>query len=166
MNDDEVTESDEEVKKKEDEKIKKALTKRVFNELKKKMEKAPDEYKSFWDNFGAVMKEGLYEDFANRDVLLELVRFRSTTQDGLTSLADYVERMKKGQDAIFYIAGEDAEAIAQSPQLEGFKAKDIEVLLFTDPVDEFWIPSVGNFQEKPFKSFLRLIGQDLCRQIY
>ena len=137
------------------EKIKKALTKRVFNELKKKAEKTPDEYAKFWDNFGAVMKEGLYEDFNNRDMLLELARFRSTTQEGLISLKDYVERMPDGQDAIFYIAGEDAEAIAQSPQLEGFKAKDIEVLLLTDPVDEFWIPSIGTFEEKTFKSATR-----------
>ena len=136
-------------------KIKKALTKRVFNELKKKAEKAPDEYAEFWDNFGAVIKEGLYEDFDNRDVLMELTRFRSTTQEGLISLKDYVERMPKGQDAIFYIAREDAEAIAQSPQLEGFKAKGIEVLLLTDPVDEFWIPSIGTFEEKTFKSATR-----------
>ena len=137
------------------EKIKKALTKRVFNELKKKAEKTPDEYAKFWDNFGAVMKEGLYEDFNNRDMLLELARFRSITQEGLISLKDYVERMPDGQDAIFYIAGEDAEAIAQSPQLEGFKAKGIEVLLLTDPVDEFWIPSIGTFEEKTFKSATR-----------
>ena len=136
-------------------KIKKALTKRVFNELKKKAEKAPDEYAEFWDNFGAVIKEGLYEDFDNRDVLMELTRFRSTTQEGLISLKDYVERMPEGQDAIFYIAREDAEAIAQSPQLEGFKAKGIEVLLLTDPVDEFWIPSIGTFEEKTFKSATR-----------
>ncbi len=136
-------------------KIKKALTKRVFNELKKKAEKAPDEYAEFWDNFGAVIKEGLYEDFDNRDVLMELTRFRSTTQEGLISLKDYVERMPEGQDAIFYIAREDAEAIAQSPQLEGFKAKGIEVLLLTDPVDEFWIPSIGTFEEKAFKSATR-----------
>ncbi len=136
-------------------KIKKALTKRVFNELKKKAEKAPEEYAAFWDNFGAVMKEGLYEDFANRDVLLELARFRSTTADGLTSLKDYVERMPAGQDAIFYIAGDDAETVDQSPQLEGFKAKGVEVLLLTDPVDEFWIPSVGTFEEKAIKSATR-----------
>ena len=136
-------------------KIKKALSKRVFNELKKRAKNAPNEYAEFWGNFGAVMKEGLYEDFDNRDVLLELARFRSTTQEGLISLKDYVERMPDGQDAIFYIAGEDAEAIAQSPQLEGFKAKGIEVLLLTDPVDEFWIPSVGTFEDKTFKSATR-----------
>ena len=141
-------------------KIKKALTKRVFNELKKKAEKAPEEYTVFWDNFGAVMKEGLYEDFDNRETLLELTRFKSTTQDGLTNLAGYVERMAKGQDAIYYISGDDADALAQSPHLEGFRAKGVEVLLLTDPVDEFWIPSVGTFEEKTFKSATRA-GADL-----
>ena len=136
-------------------KIKKALTKRVFNELKKKAEKSPEDYSKFWDNFGAVMKEGLYEDFENRETLIELARFRSTTHDNLSSLSEYVDRMKDGQESIFYIAGEDAEAISQSPQLEGFKAKGVEVLLLTDPVDEFWIPSVGKFQEKSFKSATR-----------
>ncbi|MEK9724756.1 MAG: molecular chaperone HtpG, partial [Rhodospirillaceae bacterium] len=143
-------------------KIRKALTKRVFTELTKKAEKAPDDYAAFWDNFGAVMKEGLYEDNDNRETLFKLARFRSTTQDGLTSLADYVARMKDGQDAIFYIAGEDAAAVAQSPQLEGFKAKGVEVLLLTDPVDEFWIPSVGAFADKPFKSATRG-GADLSK---
>ena len=136
-------------------KIKKALTKRVFNELRKKAEKSPEDYSKFWDNFGAVMKEGLYEDFENRETLIELARFRSTTHDNLSSLSEYVDRMKDGQESIFYIAGEDAEAISQSPQLEGFKAKGVEVLLLTDPVDEFWIPSVGKFQEKSFKSATR-----------
>jgi molecular chaperone HtpG len=136
-------------------KIRTALTKRVFNELKKKADKSPEDYATFWDNFGSVMKEGLYEDFANREALLNLARFHSTTANGFTNLKDYVERMPKGQNDIFYIAGEDAKAIVNSPQLEGFKAKGVEVLLLTDPVDEFWIPSVGTFEEKPFKSATR-----------
>ena len=136
-------------------KIKKALTKRMFTELKKKADKAPEEYATFWENFGAVLKEGIYEDFENRDKLLELSRFRTTGTDGLTGLADYVSRMKDGQEAIYYITGEDADQIALSPQLEGFKAKGVEVLLLTDPVDEFWVSSVGLFEEKPFKSATR-----------
>jgi molecular chaperone HtpG len=142
-------------------KIKKALTKRLFTELKKKAEKAPEEYAIFWDNFGAVVKEGLYEDFENRENLMEISRFRSTTADGLTSLAAYKERMKDGQDSIFYITGEDAEQVAQSPQLEGFKAKGVEVLLLTDPVDEFWVSSVGTYDEATFKSATRG-GADLA----
>jgi len=137
-------------------KIKKALTKRILGELKKKAEKAPDEFKTFWDTFGLVLKEGLYEDFENRDKLLEIVRFTTTKSDGgLTSLKDYVERMQSGQKAIYYITGEDAAQTALSPQLEGFKAKDVEVLLLTDPVDEFWVTSVGLYEEIVFKSATR-----------
>lgn len=135
-------------------KIKSGLTKRVLGALKKKAEKAPDEYARFWDNFGAVLKEGLVDDFAQRDRLLEVSRFRTTHDagDGLTSLADYVSRMKDGQDAIYYIVGEDAGQVAHSPHLEGFKAKGVEVLLLTDPVDEFWMQHVTTFDDKPFKS--------------
>jgi len=136
-------------------KIRKALVKRLIGELKKKAEKAPDEYKDFWENFGPVIKEGLYEDFENRDKLIEIARFRSTHGDDLTSLKGYVERLQPGQDAIYYITGEDAEQVARSPQLEGFRAKGVEVLLLTDPVDEFWMPSVGEFEGKPFKSATR-----------
>jgi len=136
-------------------KIRRGLVKRVLGELKKKADKKPEEYARFWDTFGAVLKEGIYEDAANRDALLALARFRSTAADGLVSLDDYVGRMRDGQDAIFYITGEDPAALAASPQLEGFKARGIEVLLLTDPVDEFWVPSVGSHNEKPFKSATR-----------
>ena len=136
-------------------KIKTGLTKRVLGELQKKAEKDPEGFESFWENFGAVVKEGLYEDFAYREDLLKVVRFRSTHGDGWTTLSEYVERMKEGQKAIYYISGEDIDALKRSPQLEGFAAKGIEVLLLTDPVDEFWMPSVGQFEEKDFKSVTR-----------
>ncbi len=136
-------------------KIRKAVVKRIFTELGKKAEKAPDEYATFWDAFGPVLKEGLYEDFENREKLFELARFKSTQGEGLVSLKDYTERMKEGQDAIFYITGENAEQIALSPQLEGFKAKGVEVLLLSDPVDEFWVTSAGLYADKPFKSATR-----------
>ena len=132
--------------------IRSALIRRVFNELKKKAEKDPEEYSKFWANFGAVLKEGLYEDHENRDKILEIVRFNSTASDKLISLAEYVERMKKGQTEIYYISGEGLDLVKASPQLEGFKARGIEVLLMTDPVDEFWLPMVGQFDEKPFTS--------------
>ena len=135
-------------------KIKAGLTKRVLGELKKKAKK-PEDYTSFWSTFGSVMKEGLYEDFENRDALLELARFHSTNGDEVISLADYVERMKDGQDTIYYINGEDLAQARRSPQLEGFRAKGIEVLLLTDPIDEFWMPSVGAYKEKEFKSATR-----------
>ncbi len=133
-------------------KIRQAVVKRIFGELKKKAEKAPEEFAAFWENFGAVLKEGLYEDADAREKLFEIVRFQSTQGEGLISLEQYVERMKKGQDAIYYITGEDADALKSSPQIEGFAARGVEVLLLTDAVDEFWIPQVGMFAEKPFKS--------------
>ena len=141
-------------------KIRSGLTNRVLGELQKKAESEPESYATFWNNFGAVLKEGLYEDFAYRDQLLKVIRFRSTEGDGLVSLADYVGRMKEGQQAIYYISGEDIDAVARSPQLEGFRKRGVEVLLLTDPVDEFWIPSVGVFDGKPFKSVTRA-GADL-----
>jgi molecular chaperone HtpG len=136
-------------------KIRNAVVKRVLGELKKKAQKVPDDYAAFWDNFGAVLKEGLYEDSGQREALLGLARFRSTVGDGLVSLADYLGRMKEGQEAIFYITGDELDSLAKSPQIEGFAAKDIEVLLLTDPVDEFWLPAVGAFEGKPFKSVTR-----------
>jgi len=132
--------------------IRSALIRRVFNELQKKAEKGPEEFSNFWANFGAVLKEGLYEDHENRDKILEIVRFNSTASDKLISLAEYVGRMKKGQTEIYYISGEGLDLVKASPQLEGFKARGIEVLLMTDPVDEFWLPMVGQFDEKPFTS--------------
>ena len=143
-------------------KISQGLTKRIFGELKKSAEKKPEDYVTFWETFGPVLKEGLYEDGDNREKILELARFKSSERDGWISLADYLTAMKDGQDAIFYIAGEDPDAALASPQLEGFKAKGVEVLLMTDPVDEFWLSHVGAFQEKPFKSATRG-GADLAK---
>lgn len=136
-------------------KIRKALEKRVLNELGKKATKAPDEYTAFWDNFGAVLKEGLYEDSEHRDKLLGLLRCHSTGGDALTSLAGYVERMKPGQDAIYYITGEELEVMRSSPQIEGLTARGVEVLLLNDPIDEFWTSIVSAFDEKPFQSVTR-----------
>ena len=136
-------------------KIKTSISKKVLNELKKKANKAPEDYAQFWGNFGAVLKEGLVEDAGLRDRILEVCRFASTDEGDLTSLADYVARMKEGQEAIFYIAGEDAAKLAQSPHLEGFKAKGVEVLLLSDHVDEFWLQHISEFDGKPFKSITR-----------
>ena len=133
-------------------KIRSGLVKRVLAELKKKMDKKPEEYDTFWDNFGAVFKEGLYEDHAHRDNILEISRFHSTNGDGTVTLEDYAGRMKEGQDAIFYITGDDRQQLKQSPQLEGFAERGVEVLLLSDPIDEFWLPALGNYKDKPFKS--------------
>ncbi|MDD9927748.1 MAG: molecular chaperone HtpG, partial [Rhodospirillaceae bacterium] len=132
--------------------IRSGLTSRVIRELESKAEKEPDAYAEFWENFGAVLKEGLYEPTGEKEELLGLARFRSTHDDNLVSLTDYVGRMKEGQKAIYYITGGDVDALARSPQLEGFRSRGIEVLLLSDPVDEFWVPMVGMFEEQPFKS--------------
>jgi len=138
------------------------LTRRVLSELGKKASEAPEEYTKFWDNFGAVLKEGLYEDREQRDSLLELARFRSTTRDGFVSLDDYVAAMRPGQDAIYTITGDNLDFLRKSPQLEGFRARGVEVLLLTDPIDEFWLPAIGTYKEKPFKSATRG-GVDLSK---
>ena len=135
--------------------IRQQLTRRILSELTKRAGEAADEYAKFWDNFGAVLKEGLYEDRDHRDELLGLARFRSTSRDALVSLDDYIAAMKSGQDAIYTIHGDSLDVIKKSPQLEGFRARGIEVLLLTDPIDEFWVPSIGRYKEKPFKSATR-----------
>jgi len=136
-------------------KISSGLVKRVLGELEKKSKKAPEEFAKFWEAFGVVMKEGLIEVNPHQDRLMKLCRFASTQSDGLTSLSEYVERMKDGQDTIYYIIGDDAEQVANSPHLEGFKAKGVEVLLLIDPVDEFWVRSMDKFEDKTFKSITR-----------
>ena len=137
-----------------------AIVKRVLAELSKKAEKDAEAYAAFWTNFGALIKEGIYEDADNRESLIKIARFQSTAGESPISLSDYVERMKDGQEAIYYITGEDIDSLRKSPQLEGFAARDVEVLLLTDPVDEFWIPAVGEFESKPLKSATRG-GSDL-----
>ncbi|MDX9861179.1 MAG: molecular chaperone HtpG [Rhodospirillales bacterium] len=136
-------------------KIKAGLVKRVLGDLKKAADKDADGYAKFWENFGAVVKEGLYEDFANREALLPLCRFRSTANDRLITLDEYVDGMKEGQEAIYYISGEDIDLLKASPQLEGYRARGLDVLLLTDPIDEFWLPTVGRHRDKPFKSVTR-----------
>src|SRR5262249_21176456 len=131
------------------------LTRRVLSELAKKADEAGGEYAKILGNFCAVLKEGLYADRHHRDEVLGLARFRSTNRDGLASLDDYLAAMRPGQDAIYTIHGDNLEVIKKSPQLEGFRARGVEVLLMTDPIDEFWIPAIGNYKEKPFKSATR-----------
>jgi molecular chaperone HtpG len=145
-------------------KIRAGVTRRVLGELARKAGDADTaaEYATFWGNFGAVLKEGLYEDFEHREELLKLLRFRSTHGEGLVSLEEYIGRMKEGQDAIYTISGDDVDALLRSPQIEGFKARGVEVLLLTDPVDEFWVPAVGEYKDKRFKSVTKG-GADLAR---
>lgn len=132
-------------------KIKTGMTRRVLNELKKRMEKR-DEYKTFWDAFGIVLKEGIYEDFVNREEVAGLCLFASTAGDEMTTLADYVSRMKPDQKSIYYITGDSAEVLKNNPQLEGYKARGLEVLLLSDPIDEFWPQTLTEYQGKTVKA--------------
>jgi molecular chaperone HtpG len=136
-------------------KIRKALVKRVLDELDRRAKAEDGAYDTFWDSFGPVLKEGIYEDQEQRGRLMELARFRSTAGDGWTSLAGYVERMKPGQDAIFTISGESTRILRSSPQLEACRAKGVEVLLLADPIDDFWLPTAADYNGKPFRSLTR-----------
>jgi molecular chaperone HtpG len=135
--------------------IRNGVVSRVLGDLEKKAKDSAEEYAKFWENFGAVLKEGLYEDMPNRDKLFGLLRFASTHGPGLHSLTDYLGRMKPNQEAIYYLAGDDAAALASSPQLEGYRKRGVEVLLLADPVDEFWVPQADAYQGKKFKSVTR-----------
>lgn len=133
--------------------IRKGLTNRVVSELTKLAESDADAFGKVWENFGAVIKEGLYEDPERRDTLFKLARFASSTHpQGGRTLADYVAALRPNQTAIYYLLGEDAKRLEASPQLEGFKARGIEVLLLPDPVDAFWVSNAVGFDGKPFKS--------------
>lgn len=136
-------------------KIRNGLIKKVLGEIEKKAEKDKESFAKFWNNFGAVLKEGIYEDAVNGERILKMALFNSTASDTQTDLAGYVSRMKEGQDAIFYISGDDLGALKSSPQLEGFAAKGVEVLLLGDAVDSFWLSRISEFDGKPFKSVTR-----------
>ena len=133
--------------------IRKGVTSRVLAEFERVADREPQVFAKIWDVFGAVIKEGIYEDFERRDALLKLARFKTTASpDGWRSLKDYVAALKLNQTAIYYLAGDDIARLKSSPHLEGFRARGIEVLLLADPVDSFWVmPGVG-FDGKPFKS--------------
>jgi molecular chaperone HtpG len=139
--------------------IRKGATNRVLTELERLADKEPETYAKIWETFGAVLKEGIYEDFERRDQMLALARFKTTASGasgasggGWRSLKDYVGALKTNQTAIYYLAGDDLARLESSPHLEGFRARGIEVLLLPDPVDSFWVmPGVG-FDGKPFKS--------------
>ena len=137
--------------------IRKAMISRVLGELKNRTKEAED-YNKFWENFGPILKEGIWEDSEHRAEIAPLLRFHSSTQDGWTSLPDYVERMKDGQDSIYYLSGDNADALKSSPQLEGFKAKGYEVLLMADSIDAFWPERFEKFMDKPIRSVTQSAG--------
>ena len=132
-------------------KIRSGTVSRILKELKKHSEDY-DDYMKFWKNFGMAFKEGIYEDPANRVEIAELSRFYSTnSEDKLTSLDEYISRVKGGQTTIYYITGDDIPTLRNNPQLEAFKEKGLEVLLLTDPIDEFWVQTLTNFKGYPIK---------------
>ena len=133
--------------------IRRGVTSRVLSELERLADKEAATYTKIWDVFGAVLKEGIYEDFERRDALLKLARFRTTASgDDWRSLADYVAALKTNQTAIYYLAGDEIGRLKSSPHLEGFRARGVEVLLLPDPVDTFWVMPGVSFDGKPFKS--------------
>lgn len=134
------------------EKIKQTIVKRVLSELKQQKNSNLEQYTHFWNNFGAALKEGLCEPIQERDKLMEVCLFRSAISDKLISLDEYIENMPKEQKYIYYLSGEDAEKLKNSPQIEGFLSKNIDVLLFTDSVDDFWVNVSYEYKDKELKS--------------
>jgi molecular chaperone HtpG len=133
--------------------IRRRLTKKVLSTIKDLQSERPEDYRTFWTQFGRVLKEGLLSDADNQDTLLQISSFASTnSEEEATTLAEYVERMKEGQEQIFYATGETRQQILKSPHLEAFKAKGYEVLLLTDPVDEVWVGTVTEFDGKALQS--------------
>ena len=129
--------------------IRKAVTNRVITELKAKSRDA-EAYAGFWNNFGPILKEGVWEDGEYRADLAPLLRFHSTEGDMLVSLAEYVGRMKPGQESIFYLIGDDPRQSRRSAQIEGFSAQGVEVLILTDAIDAFWPERLDQFDGKKF----------------
>ena len=136
-------------------KIKKGITNKILNELKTLSSKDVDNYLKFWKNFGAVIKEGLYEHNDHHEKILPLIRFQTSESDDFISLEDYLKKMKPDQKEIYYFANTDKEHIKNSPQLEAFTANNIPVLFMSDAVDEFWLQNIKNFNEKDFKSITK-----------
>ena len=132
-------------------KIKHGMVGRLLKDLKKRAENY-DDYIKFWNNFGMAFKEGIYEDFANREEIAGVSLFNSTHGgEKLTTLDAYIERMKPEQKDIYYITGDDVKVLTNNPQLEAFKQKDLEVLLLVDPIDEFWTQTLPNYKGKTIK---------------
>jgi molecular chaperone HtpG len=144
--------------------IKKASVKRILSELDKMSKNKPEDYATFWNEFGMVIKEGVVEDFANKDKISNLLRFASTSADSsdqTVSLKDYIGRMNKDQKNIYYVTADNYDAAKGSPHLEIFKQKDIEVLLLSDRVDEWLVANFGEFEELSLKSIAKGDLEDL-----
>ena len=144
-------------------KIRSSLVKRTISDLKKKIDKDRESYNKFWENFGPVLKEGIYEDFERKDSILEISLFKNSKSKKLITLNEYIESMGKKQKDIYFMTGDSYENIINNPSLEGYKSRDINVLILDDPVDSFWTSSTPSYQEKSFKSVTR--GMDDLNKI-
>ncbi len=144
-------------------KIRSSLVKRTISDLKKKIDKDRESYEKFWENFGPVLKEGIYEDFERKDAILEISLFKNSKSKKLVTLNEYIESMGKKQKDIYFMTGDSYENIINNPSLEGYKSRDINVLILDDPVDSFWTSSTPSYQEKSFKSVTR--GMDDLNKI-
>lgn len=136
-------------------KIKKSITKKVLSELKKQKETNFDKYQEFWNNFGGALKEGLCEVTSDHEKLLEVCIFRSALHDKMISLDDYLASYEGEDKTIYYLSGDNPEKLRNNPQIEGFLSKNIDVLLFTDTVDDFWVNVNGQYKEVEIKSVTR-----------
>jgi molecular chaperone HtpG len=141
--------------------IRKAVTNRVLSELKTRA-KDEAQYIPFYENFGAVLKEGAWEDFEHQKDIAPLLRFHSSTEEGWVTLDGYIARMKEGQEAIYYLTGDNLTALRGSPQLEGFAARGVEVLLLTDPIDAFWPDRFTSYEGKPIRNVTQAV-EDLAK---
>ncbi len=137
------------------EKIKNAITKKILSELGRKKDEARDDYIIFWSHFGAALKEGLCEHNSNHEKLLETCLFRSAMHDKMISLDEYIANFKEGQNTIYYLSGDDPAKLISSPQIEGFLSKNIDVLLFNDNVDDFWVNVINEYKSYSIKSATR-----------
>ncbi|MDX2049725.1 MAG: molecular chaperone HtpG [Rickettsiaceae bacterium] len=144
-------------------KIRNSITKRVFSELAKKKEEDRESYENFWKNFGAAVKEGLCEINPSQEKILDCALFYSAKQDKMISLDEYIASLPEGLDNkfIYYLSGEDPLKLKNSPQIEGYIAKNIDVLIFTDPVDDFWVNVANKYKEFEIKSVTRASSEDL-----
>ena len=133
-------------------KIKSSLVKRTISDLRKKLNSEKEEYINFWKNFGPVLKEGIYEDFDRKESLLEISLFKQSESTELITLEEYISKMPKKQKDIYFITGENYESMINNPSLEGYKSRNINVLILDDPVDSFWTSSTSSFKENNFKS--------------
>jgi molecular chaperone HtpG len=136
--------------------MRRRLVKKVLSTVKTMMADSSDKYQTFWKEFGAAVKEGLLADYDNRGAILDVASFASThSEEGTTTLREYVERLKEGQEHIYYLTGASRSTIENSPHMEAFRAKGYEVLILTDPIDEMWVESVNEFDGKHFQSIAK-----------